>query len=64
MSTKDIAILLTSLLKIRETMLNEEINLIINNLLTYLTKADFNEFNNVSLYTIILSLTNLPDFQK
>jgi hypothetical protein len=64
MPTKDTAILLTCCLKIKENMLNEEMSLIIYNVLMFLEKADFNEFNNVSLYTIILSLSSLPDFQK
>lgn len=60
LDSKDITILLSSLIKIKEKHLTKELNILIENLLTFLLRYDFSKFNDSSLQSLALSLTHIP----
>ncbi|CAD8196786.1 unnamed protein product [Paramecium octaurelia] len=64
LDSKDITILLSSVIKIRDKYLTQELNILIDNLIKYLMRYDFSKFNDSSLQSIALSLTHLPTYQS
>ncbi|CAD8121556.1 unnamed protein product [Paramecium sonneborni] len=61
---KEITILLSSVIKIRERHLPQELNILIENLIKYLLRQDLSKFNDSSLQSLALSLTQLPSYQS
>ncbi|CAK63863.1 unnamed protein product (macronuclear) [Paramecium tetraurelia] len=64
LDSKEITILLSSVIKIRDRYLTQELNILIDNLIKYLIRYDFSKFNDSSLQSLALSITHFPSYQS